>query len=148
MAGLLVVAQTDEVATATTQKTMVQIIAPANQRLLVHEISISFDGTSNTAEPIRVQVVRQTSAGTATTLTLVKWNDDDTETIQTTATNNATVEPTSTDVVMQEQVHPQGGFNWQAQYGKAIVVPGGGRLAIAVKSGAVVNGAVRMLVEE
>ncbi|MFQ5410227.1 MAG: hypothetical protein ACE5FI_17590 [Anaerolineales bacterium] len=148
MAGILAVAQTAEVATGTAKKTLMQLVAAANHRVLIKEISISFDGTSNTAAPIIVQVLRQTTAGTMSALTPVAIDEAIDETLQTTAQHTATVEPTGAIEVMGEQVHPQGGYTWQAPFGGEIVVIGGNRLGIAVTAGADVNAKVRVVFEE
>jgi len=148
MAGVLGTAQTAEVATGTSKKTLLQIIAASNHRVKITEFSISFDGTSNTAAPILVQLLRQTDAGTMSSLTCQKMNEADDETLQTTAQHTATAEPTGTTEVMGEQVHPQGGYTWQAPFGGEIIVKGGNRLAIAVTAGADVNAKARFVFEE
>jgi len=148
MAGVRFVAQTAEVATGTSKKTLLQVVAAANQRVLVKEWSIAFDGTSNTAAPILVQVLKQTDAGTMSSLTLVKLNQDDGETLQTTAQHTATAEPTGATEYMGEQVHPQAGYTWQAPFGGELIINGGDRMAIAVTAGADVNAKVRMICEE
>jgi len=148
MAGVKAVAQTAAIATGTSKKTLVQIIAAANHRALVKEISISFDGVSNTAVPILVEVARQSDAGTMSVLTPAKLNVDDSETLQTTATHTASAEPTEADVVMAENVHPQGGYTWQAPFGGEIVISGGDRLGVAVTADAGVNAVARIAFEE
>lgn len=148
MAGLKLVAQTGEVATGTSKKTLLQIVAAANHRVVITEISISFDGTSNTAAPILVQALVQTDAGTMSALTLQKINADDDETVQTTAQHTATAEPTGTTEKMGEQVHPQGGYTWQARPGDELVINGGDRLGIATTAAADVNAKVRVRLEE
>jgi len=150
MADLSFVAQPAKIATGTSVKTLVQLLAAANQRVKVKEISISFDGTSNTATPIYVEVVRQTSAGTITnTTTLRKVDPDFTETLQTTCKDTATAEPTdSGDVPMAELVHPQTGFLWQAPFAGELKIPGGGRLGVRVTAAANVNASVRVVGEE
>jgi len=148
MAGVKAVAQTGEIATGTAKKTLLQLVAASNHRALVKEISVSFKGTSNTAAPILVQVLRQTDAGTMTALTPLKLNESDGETLQTTAQHTATAEPTGTSEVMGEEVHPQGGYTWQAPFGGEIVVKGGNRLGIAVTAGADVSAKVRIIFEE
>lgn len=148
MAGLRIVAQTDEIATGASKKTLLQLVAAANHRVLVKELSISFDGTSNTADPIQVEVARQSDAGTMSSLTLLKVDPDDDESIQTTAQHTATGEPTETAVIMREQVHPQGGYTWQAPFGGELVINGGDRLAVVVTAGADVNAVVRAFIEE
>ena len=148
MAGIKAVAQTAEVSTGTSKKTILQLVAAANHRVLVKELSISFDGTSNTAAPILVEIARQSTAGTMTSLTPAKVDLDGDETLQTTAQHTATAEPTETDVLMAENVHPQGGYTWQAPFAGEIVINGGDRLGLAVTAGASVNAVARLGFEE
>lgn len=149
MAGLIGVAQTAEIATGTSKKTLLQIIAAANHRVKIKEISISFDGTSNTAAPILVQVLRQTDTPSSmTSLTPEKFNESDQETLQTTAYHTATSEPTGTSAVLRENVHPQGGYTWQPGFGSELIIEGGNILGIAVTAGADVNAVVRVVFEE
>lgn len=136
------------ISTGTSIKTLIQIVAASNHKVLIDEISISFAGTSNTAAPILVQVARNTDAGTMTSLAGAKDPDDWSETIQTTGQHTATVEPTQGTVIIDEYVHPQTGYTWQAPFGKAIAIGGGDRLGIAVTAGASVSAAVRVCGEE
>lgn len=148
MAGVRIKGTKSGVATGTSAKTLMQIVAASNHGVLIDEISISFQGTSNSASPIKVRVLRQTSAGTMTSLTLVKDPDDTDETIQTTAQHAATVEPSASDVLIEEYVHPQTGYTWQAPFGRAIKIGGGDRLGVEVTAGADVNASVRIAGEE
>ncbi len=148
MAGILAIAQTAEVATGTSKKTLLQVVAAANHRVLVKEWSISFDGTSNTAEPILVQLLLQSDAGTMSALTPTHFYQGDDETLQTTAQHTSTGEPTGTTEFMGEQVHPQGGYTWQAPFGGELVIEGGSRLGIAVTAAVGVNAKVRIIFEE
>ena len=149
MAGLGFAAQTASIATGTSLKTLAQVVAATNTRAKVREWSISFDGTSNTATPILVEVVRQTSAGTMSSLTLRKQNTSDSETLQTTGLHTATAEPTDGgDVPFAELVHPQTGYTWQSPFGGEWIVPGGGRLGLRVTAAAGVNARVRLIGEE
>jgi hypothetical protein len=148
MAGLFANAQTAEIASGTSKKTLVQLIAAANHRVLVHEISISFDGTSNVAQPVLVEIARQSTAGTMSALTPAKVDLDSGETLQTTATHTASAEPTETDVLRAENVHPQTGYTWVAPYGRPIIVNGGDRLGVAVTAAETVNAVVCIGFEE
>lgn len=142
MAGLRVTAEnTAAVAlAAATIKTVIQINAPANQRLKVQRVGFFFDGASTTAVPGLVQLVRKTTAGTGTALTLTKQTSSDSETIQTTATENHTVEGTNTtDVIDQWLVHPQQGLDLTYAMGQEKMIVGGGRLALVANFPAVVN---------
>lgn len=116
---------------AATAKTVLQIVAPANQRLLVRRFHVSFQGVANSDKPVLVEVVRQSTAGTMSALTLTKGHDGDDETLQATAQHTATVEPTTGDVLWRDVVHPQGGtLQVLLPESRPIPVKGGGRLGI------------------
>jgi hypothetical protein len=152
MAGLLVGVQCPESAFSTTTKTMLIIKAPANQRLKVKEWSISFIGTSNTAQPIRVEaynIASGGSLGTGTGAVINKLNPGDPETPQTTGNYALSAEPTGTkNVIFTEEVHPQTGYTWQAPYGLDVPIQGGTWFGIQVTAAAGTSGAVRLIVEE
>lgn len=148
MAGIGFKCNTAEIATGTSAKTLLQVVAASNHRITVNEWSISFKGTSNTASPILVEVLRQTTAGTMSALTPVKADSADDETLQTTAQHTATSEPTASDVLDRVLVHPQQGYTWVATPGKELVVPGGGRLGVRVTAAADVNAVATIKGEE
>lgn len=149
MAGVRLTCQSPKITFSTSTITLLQIKAAANQRVVVSEVSVSFDGTSNTAAPIQVDLLRQSTAGTMTSLTPAKVNSSDSETVQTTAQHTATVEPTASTLLMTEQVHPQTGFLWQARFGEEIIVPGGGYLGVRlVTPGAGADAVARMTIVE
>lgn len=148
MAGCFLKANTVQIATGTSAKTILQIVAASNHAVLVHEWSISFEGVSNTAAPIEVVLMRQTTAGTMSSLTLVKDPDDWDETIQTTAQHTSTSEPTSGDVLFRELVHPQTGYTWQAPFGRLLKIGGGDRVGIVVTAASGVDCVCRMILEE
>ncbi len=137
-------------ATGTAVKTMIQLLAATNQCVKVGELSMSFNGTSNTNAPIYVETVKQTSAGTLTnTTTLVKEDAGRGETIQTTGKDTATAEPTdSAAVTMAEYVHPQTGFLWQAPFGQEQFIIGAGRLGFRQTAANSVTAAIRAVGEE
>lgn len=148
MAGILCVAQTTEVALAVaTVKTVVQVVAPANQRLKVKKWGVSFDGISPTAEPVQVELLRQTTAGTMSALTPVKLVAGS-ETVQATAQHTATAEPTAGDILDSVEVHPQGGYVEILPFNQEIEVPGGGRLGIRCTAPAIVNARAQIMFEE
>ena len=148
MAGLFGSAQTAQIATGVAKKTLVQIVAPANQRLLIWEIAVSFEGVSNTGTPILVEVAEQSDAGTMSVLTPSKRNTGQPETLQATAQHTATGQPTETDVIMSDEVHPQGGFLWQAPFNAPIIVSGGDRVGVAVTADASISAVARIMYEE
>lgn len=151
MAGIRIVATTQgEVAlTGGVAKTVLQIVSPANQRLLLKAFAVSFDGISSVAEPVLVELVKQTTAGTSAAGAPVKDGDPGSETIQTTSRITITVEPTTTDVLRVYEVHPQGG-GIERVFGldDHIPIPGGTRLGIRCTAPAGVNCTAHMVVEE
>ena len=131
MAGLGVKATTGAVAlAAATAKTVLQIVAPANQRLKLKRWGVYFDGASATAAPVLVTLNVQTSAGTMSALTPAKWNSDDAETIQSTAQHTATAEPTTGAALEKKDVHPQQGYEIIYPLGDEVPIPGGTRVGI------------------
>lgn len=141
MAGLRVTAEnTAAVAlVAATEKTTIQLNAPAQQRLLIQRVGIFFDGASTTAVPVLVKLILTTTAGTNTALTLSKTVSSDSETIQTTAGENATAEGTNSTLLDQWLIHPQMGLDLTYAFGQEKVVAGGGRVAIKCTAPATVN---------
>ena len=151
MAGLRWVAQTTKIPTGTSRKTLLQILAPANQRLKIDEIDVSFEGVNNVAVPILVEIFRQTNAGDGgDVITAKKMDPGYDEAIQTTVLEDldGSFQPGDGDEVQGEMVHAQGGYTWQAGFGKEIIVPGGGRLGLIVTAGAGVNAKARFYGEE
>ena len=148
MAGIKSFATTGEITTGTAKITLLQVVAPANQRLKVREFGISFKGVVNTDAPILVEIVRQSTAGTMSSLTLVKDDASTDETLQATAQHTASAEPTQTAVVKSLEVHPQTSYTWQAPYGDELLIEGGGRLAIAVTAGVSTSAVASMSIEE
>ena len=141
-------AVTGEISTGTAVKTLLQLVAAANHGVLIDEVSISFKGTSNSAAPIKVDVLRQTDAGSMSSLTPVKDPDDAAETLEITAQHSATDEPSAGSLLLSELVHPQTGYTWQAPFGRAIKIGGGDRLGIRVTASADVVAVCRMAGEE
>jgi hypothetical protein len=129
---------------------MIQLLAPTNQVVKIGELSMSFNGVSNTNAPILVETVKQTSTGTLTnTTTLVKEDAGRGETIQTVGKDTATAEPTDGGAVtMAEYVHPQTGFLWQAPFSQEQIVIGAGRLGFRQTATVTVTAAVRAVGEE
>lgn len=144
MAQLFGRANTPQVAlSAATAKTALQLIAAANHRVNVQRISVSFEGVSTTDAPVQVDIYRQSTAGTVSALTLVKENSGDDETLQTTASHTATVEPTNGDLVERRLVHPQS----RADFGP-FIIPGGGRLGVVLTAPNAVDAVVAAKFEE
>jgi hypothetical protein len=134
--------------TAATAKTILQVLAPTNQRLALKSVSVSFDGTAADAEPVLVDLLRQTSAGTMTAATEVKEDGLGSEAIQGVGTKNATVEPTAGDVIRTYEVHPTSGLERVFGADEEILIPGAGRLGLRCNAPAGVNVVGHMSVEE
>lgn len=137
MAGLALSATTPaQVAlVASTAKTVLQLVAPTNQRLFVFRWGIFFDSVAAGAG-VLVKLVRQTSAGTATSVTLVRLGPiAGSETLQSTAFYNASAEPTTTDTLDIVQ----GAIDVFRPQGNELIVPGGGRIAILCTANVAVN---------
>ena len=123
---------------AATTKTVLQLIAPANTSLAVIGFEVSFDGVSNTAEPVIIQILRQTTAGTVTARTPLKTKDKSTA-LQSTGSENASVEPTAGDVLKTFHVHPRAGVLYPFNIDNEIEIAGGGRLGLKLTAPAAVN---------
>ena len=149
MAAFMGKAHTAEVAlVADTAKTILQLIAPANHRLKVIGWGVFFDGTSATAQPVKVELLRQTSAGTMSANTPVKWDDSLAETLQTTAQDSATVEPSAGDILERKEVHPQTSYEKIFPLSQEPIVGGGDRIGIRCEADAGVNVRAEITFEE
>lgn len=129
----------EEALAAATIETMIQLIAAANHRVKILEWKVCFDGISNTDEPVEVTLERQTDAGTGAALTPVKLDDSIADTLLTTAQQDFSAEPTSTDVLDLMEVHPQTSYEKQYRYGEEPIIGGGDRVGLRVKAPAIVN---------
>lgn len=131
MAGLRCSASTpaDVALSAAVARTVLQLAAPANQRLLVREWSVFFDGVDTVGEPVEVRLYRQSDAGTMSGLTPSRLSAG-AETPQGAASHSATAEPTNGELLRVLQIHPQTGYDVILPPDLLIEVPGGGRLGI------------------
>lgn len=124
---------------AATAKTILQVAAPSNQRLAVKGFGVFFDGTSGSAVPVAVELLRQSTAGTMSSATPVPDDDDWTETIQSTCQKTATVEPTAGSVLRRYDVPPTSGYERSYAPDEEIHIKGGGRLGLRCTAPASVN---------
>ena len=150
MAGLLFHANTPDISlTAATAKTVVQVIAAANHRALLKGIEVSFKGVSATDTPVLVEWVKQTTAGTMTSLTLDKHDPSYDETLQTTAQHTATSEPTTTALVRwSKRIHPQNSQLILFPPGFELIIPGGERRGVLVTAVEAQVVCVHLILEE
>ena len=129
MAGVFLNVNSGEVAlAAATAKTVLQIKAPANQRLLIH--SIRFLGkqpAGGTDTPIKIRMTRNSAAfGTGSAATPAKNDPSDSETVQSTAASNFSAEPTTpTDGGIWWELQPQIAIEEFLPPGQEIKIPGG-----------------------
>jgi hypothetical protein len=132
-------------------KTMLQILAGTNQRVALREIGISFHGIVNTNEPITVDIVQQSSAGTPVGSVTAAADDADlTETPRTTgAYGPFSAEPTTGSVLRTFTVHPQTGLVYQFPRDQEIVVKAGQYLGMRVNNASTaINADAFMVFEE
>ena len=133
---------------AATAQTLVQLIAAANHGITILGWGVFFDGISPTAEPVQIELARQTTAGTASSLTLVKYNDSNGDSLDTTAQQDVTAEPTKGDVLDVAECHPQASIQKYYPYGKEPKVGAGDRIGLICTAPAAVNARVWILFEE
>jgi hypothetical protein len=123
--------------------TVMQLVAPTNQRLRINALEISFDGTNSANAPAQVSIERQTGGTfTNTTVPPKKTNDPSGvgETLQANTKNAQSAAPTSADIMAQFYVPVFGGLViYPFGPGQEIMVPGGTILGVKVTTTAQVN---------
>lgn len=124
---------------AATPKTVLQVKAPANQRVMIKGWGVYFDGTSVSAEAVTIKLVRQSTAGTMSAVTPAKCDDSLPETVQSTASVNASVEPTTGEILQYRNIHPQSGYEHTYGIGDEDIIKGGGYVGILCDAPANVN---------
>ncbi len=126
-----------KVSTGIGTKTLVQVATGTNTPGKLVSFSISFQGVDNLGEPIEVEVLIQTTAGTASVLTMVKLSRNDNATIQASAQEAFTAEPTASDVLYGALIHPQGGWVQFEPDPEKVEIPAGARIGLRVVNPAV-----------
>jgi hypothetical protein len=123
--------------------TVMQLVAPTNQRLRITALEISFDGTNSANAPAAVSLERQTSGTFTNTAVAPKKTNDPSgtgETVQANTKNTQTVAPTSGDIMRQFYVPVFGGLViYPFAPGQEVMVPGGTTLGVKVTTTAQVN---------
>lgn len=134
--GVYVAHERNRALAASTAKTMIQLLNPSTRRLQVVEWGVSFDGVTATDIPVDVDLLRQTTTGTMTDFgTEIPWDPAEVASVVT-ATVNATVEPTASDILSSHQVTPNGG-NLVMPYDDAgPIVAASGRIGLRCTPGA------------
>jgi hypothetical protein len=109
MAGLRFIAtgiRTTVAASAT--RTLLQLIAPTNQKIRIEKIVVRGYGLAAADPPAEIQIALQTTAGTSVAVTLKKVKTSDPETLQSSALSTFSgAEPTTTTVKDADGMHPQ-----------------------------------------
>ncbi len=125
---------------AATAKTLLELTAGAANQMKIKEWWIDFDGTSVTAEPVVVEVLRKTGTitGAASPPSPIKKDPADGAAIAT-AKHNATAEGTDGDVLYRHEVPPTLGKHVLFPLGDEPVVALSGLIAIKATAPAVVN---------
>lgn len=124
----------EEALAAATAETVLALIGSTVVKGKVIEWGVSFDGTSATAEPVRVRVLRLTADdGTrTTTVTEAKW-DPDSPDANCVGRHSFTAEPTKGDVLKDYEIHPQGGIAIQYPLGREITLDNSTSAGVAIE---------------
>jgi hypothetical protein len=116
--------------TISTSETILQLLAATNHSVAIERISITGKSNSAADVPVEFNLLRQTSAGTASAATGSKFHSGG-DTLDVTAQKIFTAEPTdSGDVVLVRHVHPLSGHDIVFPPGRELVLKAGERLGI------------------
>ena len=141
MAGIGLTSSSGATNSGVATKTLSQIVAAANHRVRVERVRVSGNGTTAADTPTLIELVVQTSAGTASAQTLYKRTDGDDETIQTSALKTFTAEPTDGGVIKAAAfVHPTGRHEFVFPPGRDLYIQGGQRLGVRCNAPSQTNG--------
>lgn len=117
-------------ASITAAQSFIQIVAASNHRVKIKRIIISGQGITVADTPVTFEVLKQTTAGTSSALTLVKTNDSDDETLEVTALKTFTAEPTAGNIKFSKNVPSTGQWELVFPLGFELFVNGGERLGV------------------
>lgn len=125
-------------------KTILKVTAGANHQVAILAIDLGFHGTDSTKEPIKITLVRVTSAGTMSAATPVAWDGSVSHTFDTTVTKNATAEPTGSTTVSNEvyEIALHGQNTLVRHFPEPIIVQASGSIALVVTPAAGVSPSV------
>lgn len=141
MAALPFKVSTGNIGITSTSKTLMTLVAPANQRVKIVGISISGQGISNTDTPPKFELITFTSmsGGTSTNSnTITKEDGSLGETIQTGIAGVYSAEPTYTGAATPsmdtQNVHPQSYFYVKDRFNPLFILKGGTGFAVRATS--------------
>jgi hypothetical protein len=139
---------TAEIACTTSLKTILQLFAPANQRVALRGFGVAFDGISSTAGAAEVLLSIVSSSGTLTGGTLTRDVRGTTETFNTSGSYAASAEPTLSEVLRSYNVNPMTGYERAFAQDEEIELAGGSRIGLQVRASSAVNVNAFLLGEE
>lgn len=98
--------------TATTAKTVLNVISPTGKVAVVVAFQVNFDGVTASAEPVLIELCRSTqaTAGTSSAVTLRRKRGAASATVTATAAKNYTAEPTVLTLIEDWAVDPYKGL--------------------------------------
>lgn len=141
----------EEALAAATAETLIQLRGATTCRAVILGWGVSFDGVSSTEAPVVVRLLRQTSDGTGTGATEVKWDPDSNAANCAALHSFSSTEPSAGDVLEVHEVHPQGG-NLVREYppGREPIIEDAttSRIAIEATAPAAVNAVAFLIWEE
>jgi hypothetical protein len=109
----------------TTAVTLMQLRSHATRPLVVARVQL--DTTAIAAASLQIQILRQTTAGTMTTLSPGPLPlHPNTPTAGLTAGRTATVEPTASDIMLEDSFNAVNGFLWLPTPDEQWVIPAAG----------------------
>ena len=113
--------------------TLLQVVTGSTKGASIKSFEVSFDGTDSTKTPILVELLRQTTAGTSSALTVVKNDSSSSGSAIATALKTFTAEPTAGDVLSSTELSPAGGiYSYQYPLGDEPVMAVSERIGIRV----------------
>lgn len=119
-ARYVVTVAADAALTATVAKTILNVINAANSLIRITEFGVSFDGIAADAEPVLIELCKSTqaTAGTAGSSPSPVQVGGPTRTVQATAGEDYSAEPTALTAIRKWMVHPQTGIVVQFPLGR------------------------------
>lgn len=96
--------------TAATAKTLLQFLAGTGGSFKLLEALVSFNGVTATNEPVLVEILLQTTAGTGGAATIQQADQERSDSFATSAQKTFTAEPTASTILWSGYIHPQTGY--------------------------------------
>ena len=119
---------------ATVGKTIIEVTAGANHRVIITSIGIFFKGKVVGNEPVTIDLIRIGTTGTGDAATPQKVDPDMSETLQVDFKEDMSVEPTGITVLKTWFIHPQSGIEIILPFDRPIIIPGSDLLGIWCKA--------------